>query len=230
MEIQVLASGSKGNAYFVSDGETPLLIECGLSLESLQQKLHYGLSKIAACLVSHSHKDHSKTVPKLLARGIDCYMSKETAEALGVSQHHRMHFLEEGLYQIGTWVVLCFEAVHDVPCLGFLLATRDEKLLYLTDSAYCKYRFNEITHLMVACNYDMGILKDNIEAGTFERAAKSRVIHSHANLDTIKKMLQANDLSKVKGIWLLHLSDRNADAEMFKREIQELIGKPVYVG
>jgi hypothetical protein len=41
--------------------------------------------------------------------------------------------------------------------------------------------------------------------------------------------MQANDLSKVQEIWLLHLSDGNSDADRFKREIQELTGKPVYV-
>jgi|AntDeeMinimDraft_5_1070356.scaffolds.fasta_scaffold16527_4 phosphoribosyl 1,2-cyclic phosphodiesterase len=41
--------------------------------------------------------------------------------------------------------------------------------------------------------------------------------------------LRANDLSRVKEIHLLHLSDRNSNAERFKREIQEISGKPVYV-
>ena len=41
--------------------------------------------------------------------------------------------------------------------------------------------------------------------------------------------LRANDLSRVKEIHLLHLSDENSNAERFKREIQEISGKPVYV-
>lgn len=41
--------------------------------------------------------------------------------------------------------------------------------------------------------------------------------------------LKANDLSKVREIWLLHLSDGNSDAERFKREVMELTGKPVYI-
>ena len=49
------------------------------------------------------------------------------------------------------------------------------------------------------------------------------------SLETCKKFLAAQDLSAVKAIHLLHLSDGNADAELFKREVQALTGKPVYV-
>jgi hypothetical protein len=33
-----------------------------------------------------------------------------------------------------------------------------------------------------------------------------------------------NDLSQVRGIWLIHLSDGNSDAELFKKTIQGLNG------
>lgn len=45
----------------------------------------------------------------------------------------------------------------------------------------------------------------------------------------MKDFLKANDLRHVQEIWLLHLSDGNSDADRFKREIQELTGKPVYI-
>jgi len=40
---------------------------------------------------------------------------------------------------------------------------------------------------------------------------------------------EANDLSKVREIWLLHLSDNNSNAERFKQEIQELTGRMVFI-
>ena len=48
-------------------------------------------------------------------------------------------------------------------------------------------------------------------------------------LENVKDILKANDLSKVNEIYLIHLSDGNSNAEQFKREIQELTGKPVYI-
>ncbi|MNU00815.1 hypothetical protein D3C72_2440420 [compost metagenome] len=45
----------------------------------------------------------------------------------------------------------------------------------------------------------------------------------------VKDFLKANDTREVDEIWLLHLSDGNSDAELFKREIQELTGAAVQV-
>ena len=60
MTFTSLASSSRGNAYVVSDGETTLLLECGLSFRELQKRLGYGVADITACLVSHEHQDHAK--------------------------------------------------------------------------------------------------------------------------------------------------------------------------
>lgn len=58
---------------------------------------------------------------------------------------------------------------------------------------------------------------------------KNRLLTSHFSLENVKEFLKANDLSQVREIWLLHLSDGNSDQVRFKREIMELCGKPVYV-
>jgi len=82
---------------------------------------------------------------------------------------------------------------------------------------------------MIECNYSKKILDENIAAGRVPAAQKNRIIKSHMSLKTVKDMLRANDLSQVKEIHLLHLSDRNSSAKLFKKEIQELTGKPVYI-
>src|SRR4030042_1166216 len=228
IEIKILASGSSGNCYWVSDGKTPLLIECGISFKEIQKALNFKVSSLNGCLVSHSHKDHSKAVKDLLKAGVDCYMLLETARELEVANHHRVYFEGNiGLWIISSWIVQPFPAVHDVPCLGFLFVSGDDRLLYLTDSAYSTYRFPGLTHIMVGCNYDLDTLNANIDSGRVDRAAKSRLMHSHASLETVKEMLRSNDLSKLKEVYLLHLSDRNSDAEKFKVAIQSIIGVPV---
>ena len=83
--------------------------------------------------------------------------------------------------------------------------------------------------MAVECNYSLDILRANVEAGLIEPALKSRILKSHFSLENVKEFLKANDLSKVQEIWLLHLSDGNSNAERFKREIQELTGKMVFV-
>ena len=163
--------------------------------------------------------------------GIDCYMSWGTAESLGLSGH-RLHIIKaKQQFRIGTWAVLPFDTQHDVAePLGFLLANQDgEKLLYATDTYFIRYRFRGLTHIAVECNYSLDILRTNVEAGTVDKALKNRILKSHFSLENVKQFLRANDLSKVQEIWLLHLSDGNSDEKRFKREIQELTGKMVFV-
>ena len=163
--------------------------------------------------------------------GIDCYMSRGTAEALGLSGH-RVHIINaKQQFRIGTWTVLPFDTQHDAQePLGFLLANQaGDKLLYATDTYYIRYCFHGLTHIAVECNYSSDILKRNVEAGAVPKELKSRILKSHFSLENVKRFLQANDLSKVQEIWLLHLSDNNSNAERFKREIQELTGKMVFI-
>lgn len=231
IDITVLASGSKGNCYRIDDGSSPLLIECGIPFWEIQRGLDFRISEVAGCLVSHEHQDHSKAAKDMMKAGIDCYMTKGTAEALSLTGHRLRIVSARKQFQIGSWVVLPFETQHDaVEPVGFLLAnSAGEKLLYATDTYYIRYRFKGLTHVMVECNYSMEILRKNVQAGLVEPALKNRILKSHFSLENVKEFLKANDLSKVQEIWLLHLSDGNSDADRFKREIQELIGKPVYI-
>jgi phosphoribosyl 1,2-cyclic phosphodiesterase len=231
MEIKVLASGSRGNAYLVSDGLTPLLLECGINFKDIQRGLNFRLSEVAGCLVSHEHQDHARAAKDVAKAGIDIYASPGTLHALGLWGYRGKPVRAREQFTVGTWTVLPFETEHDAAePLGFLLASRGgEKLLYATDTCYIRYRFRGLTRLMVECNYAADVLRANVESGAVPVEMKRRIIRSHMSLETLKEMLKANDLSRVQEIWLLHLSDNNSDAEHFKREIQALTGKPVYV-
>lgn len=231
IDIQVLASGSRGNCYRIDDGSTPLLLECGVPYKEIRKKLNFRTSEIVACLISHEHQDHSKAVKDLMKAGIDCYMTQDTAEALEVSGH-RLHIIRaKQQFRLGSWTILPFDVAHDaVEPIGFLLANRaGDKLLYATDTYYIRYRFQGLTHIMIECNYSLDILKANVETGLVSAELKNRILKSHFSLENVKKFLQANDLSVVQEIWLLHLSDGNSDANRFKREIQELTGKMVFI-
>jgi phosphoribosyl 1,2-cyclic phosphodiesterase len=233
MEIKVLASGSSGNAYFVSDGKTPVLLEAGIPFSLIKRGLNFHVSRLAACLISHEHSDHARAAAKLMKAGIDCYMSRGTAAALKLSGHrlpgHRLRIIQAlTQFHIGTWAIKPFEAHHDAAePLCFLMADSSHgKLLFATDTAYVAYRFQGLTHLMIEANYSAPLLKDNTRSSELRRS----ILQDHMSLETLIKMLRANDLSKVQEIHLLHLSDNNSNAERFKQRIQEITGKPVYIG
>jgi phosphoribosyl 1,2-cyclic phosphodiesterase len=230
MDIQVLASSSRGNCYHISDGSTPLLLEAGIRLQEIKQKLNFRLSEIVGCLVSHEHHDHSKAVKGIMKAGINCYMSQGTAEVLGVSGHRIKIVKAKEQFRIGTWTILPFDTVHDAAePLGFLLSSGKEKMLFATDTAYLKYKFRGLTHIMIEANYQAEILQNSVEEGLIPVVVRKRIRRSHFDLNHLKGFFKANDLSQVREIYLLHLSDNNSDAELFRREIQEATGKPVYI-
>ncbi|MGM8212606.1 MBL fold metallo-hydrolase [Virgibacillus sp. W0430] len=231
IKITTLASSSKGNCYHVTDGSTPLLLECGISFKEIQIALEFKTSSIKGCLVSHEHKDHTKGLKEVLRAGINCYMSQGTADAEGI-KHHRIKVVEnKRQFTIGTWTILPFDVEHDVSePYGFLLQNKaGEKLLFATDTFYVRYKFKGLTHIMIEANYSKDILNENISTGRVHKGMKKRLIRSHFSLENVKEFLKANDLSKVQEIHLMHLSDSNSDEKLFKKEIQQLTGKVVYI-
>lgn len=230
IEIRSIASSSKGNAHWVTDGQTPILLDCGVPFKQIQKALDFKTSDIEGALITHEHKDHCKGVEDATKAGIDCYLTAGTAEAINMDGHRARIIRAQKELKLGSWTVLPFETQHDAAePVGFLLANQSgEKLLYATDTFYVRYRFSGLTHIMIECNYSRDILDANVRSGAVPVAMKKRIMRSHMSLEVTKDFLSANDLSKVQEIRLIHLSDGNSDEERFKREIQELTGKMVY--
>lgn len=240
MEIEVLGTGSSGNCYKVKIGRATLLLECGLPYKTIQKKLNFKVSEIDACLITHEHQDHAKAVKELMRAGVDCYMTKGTAEALGVSGHRLKTFrsFEKARYYsevIEGLIVLPFEAVHDVAePVSYYIRTysrydKEESLVFVTDTAYMKYKIPACDVLMIECNYVKSVLDEKDKQGEIDVSLRNRIVKNHMSLETLVEALKAADLSRTKKIYVLHLSDLNSDEELIKKTIQETTGIEVVV-
>ena len=230
LDIAVYASGSSGNCYTVSDGETVVMLDCGLPFRRIERLTGFLLPK--AVFVTHEHKDHSKAAQDFMRRGVDAYMTAGTAAALGIEAQHRLHILNPmEQVTVGRITVSAFPTQHDArePC-GFLLDDGDDRVLYATDTYYIKYQFPSVTKMLIEANHSYKILEENVTAHILNKALAERLIKSHFSIENVLAFLKANDLSKVKEIWLIHLSDSNADAGKFARMVEAATGKPVYIG
>ena len=227
MNIKILASGSSGNAYRISDGKTSLLLDAGIPFRAIQVGCDFQTGSISGCLVTHRHGDHAKAITKMLQRGMHVYSNDDVA-ALYPGVRAMKPLLE---YGIGTFSVLPFEVEHDVPCFGYQVESlvTGEKLVYITDSAYVKYTFKGLTHLMVEANYAQEIIVDNAKNERIPVYLAERVIKTHMSIETLLGLLRANDMSAMRQIYLLHLSDGNSDAEGFRRQVQQETGAEVYI-
>ena len=232
MDIKIFASGSSGNAYQISDGETTLLLDAGIPVAEIKKQCGYKVRQIDGCFISHAHQDHSKAAKDLMKLGVDVYTSLGTIDACGLSGHriHPVKALQE--VRVGTFQVLPFDVQHDAPePLGFLFTSwaTGDKLLYFTDTYYIKYRFPGLTHIMAECNYDAESVQRSVEAGRIPLELIPRLMKSHMSLEHLLDMLRANDLSKLRQIYLLHLSDNNSNEVLMRESVQKLTGAEVYV-
>lgn len=239
MIIKPLASGSSGNCYYVSDGITNILIEAGITIDKTQEALwNMGkrLADISACLISHEHGDHSSSAQKLAEKGVDIYTSREVITAYSLKGHriHDIACAENTDYKearIGeTFIAFPFYVIHDVFTLGFVLwsSHTDESLCYVTDTMYMPYSFKDIDYLMIEANYDPEIVVQNIESGRITESHAKRVAKTHMSIDGVLLYLQRMNKKRLKEVWLLHLSNDNADND-FSRRAKKVTGVPVYV-
>ncbi len=227
LDFQSYASSSKGNLNTLTDGKTHIMLDCGLPWKQIQKALSFKTSEFSAICLSHSHSDHSKGIADAVKTGQDVYLLPETRVALGLSGH-RIHEIETfHQFRIGTFQVKAFPLKHDVPSCGFLFVnSKGERAVYITDTPYSPFRFHHLQIIAIECNYSLGLLKANTSSSTLRRS----IIQNHFALETVVDFMKATDLSQVEKIVLLHMSDNNSDARMFKRTIQETTGKMVQLG
>lgn len=230
MRFEALASSSHGNAYIVSDQETRILLECGLSRKKLQQLSGFRLSDISACVVSHEHKDHSGCVADLLAGGMPVYMSEGTAVALGL-EGNALDAVEAVEHQrqitVGTIDIVPFTTFHDAKePLGFLFRSRlDGNILaFATDTVNLNYRFPGVNLLAIEANYDKYILE---RCQRMPENIRHRVSNTHMEIDVLCDYLQRLDLSRCREIYLLHLSEATSHEGHFINKVRRAV--PSYI-
>jgi len=174
--------------------------------------------------------DHAKYIKDFTKAGIDVFASAETFNAVSVTGHRAIKIGSEGQFTVGPFAVRSFPVEHDCHgAVGFLISAGNDRIVFITDSSYCKYRFNGITHLMIEANFDDDILERNMSAGLVERSRYQRLKKSHMSLQRVKDFLKEQDTSCLTEIHLMHLSDNNSDEQLFKAEIQKITGVPVYI-
>ncbi len=101
--------------------------------------------------------------------------------------------------------------------------------MYFTDTFYLRYTFRGLTHIMAECNYGREEMRKSVERGYIPAELVPRLVQSHMSLEHLIDLLKANDLSALRQVYLLHLSDNNSDEARFKREVQKAAGAEVYV-
>lgn len=221
MKFEALASSSAGNAYVVSDNDTRILLECGVSHKKLQKLSGFSLSEFQACLVSHEHKDHAKSVAELISRGMAVYMSQGTAEAMETDAVQLIESMEQ--FNVGSLDIVPFTTFHDAKePLGFLIKSRvdGDVLAFATDTVNLRYKFPGLNILAIEANYDKNILE---RCERMPEKVRYRIANAHMEIDTLCDYLRSLDLSACREIHLLHLSDATSHEDHFINKVARAV-------
>lgn len=229
MELECLGSSSAGNCYLLKAKDETLILECGVPFAEVKKALGWTLRAVAGCLVSHEHKDHSRSIADCMRCGIQVLAPEDAFKGIRNRAFARPIEPMRG-YKIGGFKAFALPMSHDVPCLGYVIEHEEMgKTLFATDTMMLEHRVAGLSHIMVEANYSDDILQANMDSGAVPHTLRDRLMRTHMELRTAAAFVKSQDLSHANEIVLLHLSSQNSDPERFRAEIARASGKPVHI-
>lgn len=235
----MLASGSKGNAIYISGGGATLLIDVGLSGKEIQKRMALrGLDpeSIDAIVITHEHTDHIRGAGILSRRfNLPIYINKKTYKAgeKTIGKAHALEFIDCGKdFFIGDMKIHPFSISHDaVDPSGFVIECMEMKIGVATDLGIANLVVREHlknAHLLILeSNHDPVML---IENDNYPWALKQRVKgrKGHlANEDT-RDLLVELVHDRLHHVILAHLSEENNTREKARASaVQALNGSKI---
>lgn len=203
MKLVCVSSGSNANCYFLinSKGEI-LILDAGVKLDKLMNNKYFSSFKsVVGCLITHQHKDHSLAVPDFKMAGV---------EVLGY-----MNMQPQKKYQLGNYIVIPFNVVHDVKNYGYIIKETNSNSLFVYATDFCDLPLiANINNWLIECNYCDDLWEENLMSENPNYGYLGRVQESHMGLASLEKYF-----SKIKTrpnkIILCHLS-QNGNADKVK--------------
>ncbi len=219
-----LISGSSGNATYISDGKTNLLIDCGMSGKALKNalaRIDVQPENISALLITHEHIDHTKGAGVVSRRyNIPIYATAGTHAAMDVGDidDANIRIIAPKLeFEIGSIAVTPFSIPHDAAePVGYSFIAGGEKLSIATDMGHLRDGIREelsgSKYVLLESNHDIDMLR----YGNYPYPLKQRILSDVGHLSNelaAKFALQLiND--GAEHIMLGHLSKENNTPEV----------------
>jgi len=225
-----LASGSKGNAIFVSTPDTAVLVDAGLSGIEIQRRLAaVGRTpdELKAIIITHEHTDHVKGAGVLSRRfNIPVYATSDTFNACkGLGKIDQINFFECGsAFDIGSLAVNPFSISHDA-CdpAGFTLQHQGKKIGIATDlgvvTNLVRTHLSNANALYIEANHDPEMLMAGPYPWYLKQRIQSRTGHlSNQDARNLVAQVFHKDLDHVV---LAHLSEENNCPEKASTEMSK---------
>jgi len=229
MRVTTLASSSSGNCTLVSEGDTHILIDAGISCRRITDGLRLqGLSPcdLAAVVVTHAHTDHTNGLRVLCKNARTrviappsplssiCGLFAAGTEAEEISPGHS--------FDIRGLEVCAFRTSHDSPdSVGYTITYGGRKLAFATDlgvvTAEVSAAIRGADLAIIESNHDITMLK----YGSYPPSLKRRVLSDVGHLSNLACGALAVELvqSGTTKLVLAHLSRENNTPQLALQEV-----------
>ena len=226
MRFVFAASGSKGNATLITDGEALIQIDMGVARKTIAEALlpwKKRVSDIEAVFITHDHSDHIKGLP---------YLSPSTAiYATECSLDPKNVFETIEPYvgiQVGAINVFPFSVSHDAPNpVNYLISVGEERLGYVTDTGCL-----DETALSLLKNCDYYLFESNHDLKMLAKSKRPRSLkarirgdHGHLNNVQIARYLASLIGDRTKEIYLGHISQECNTPEIALETYREVFAE-----
>ncbi|MCH3950177.1 MAG: MBL fold metallo-hydrolase [Acidaminococcus sp.] len=221
-EIDLLASGSKGNSALIRAGGTAILIDAGISCRRIVQGLQAcGLTPedLYGIFLTHEHRDHIAGLEVFCKHHteIPVFANERTWEAMPLRrqlERSQMRVIPRSC-TLGSLRIASFKIPHDAADpVGYQIFYGDEKCTYLTDCGVltdtCERAVDGAEALILEANHDEEMLK----AGPYPADLKRRILGREGHLSNLAAgKLLASIGKPPREVFLAHLSEVNNNPE-----------------
>lgn len=226
VNFNMISSGSRGNSTLVWDDENLLIIDFGITLKRLRERMamHRIQPMDTSVFISHEHSDHSKGV-KMLARNmpISVYTRELTASRLGIRDAYALR----STAVLGNFEVTAFSVSHDaVDPVAYTVRSGKRKISVISDLGHMTedvaQHIRNSDVLAIEANHDENMLR----TGSYPDVLKRRILSSHGHLSNRQTAEHIASLVKSDTrIILTHLSQENNTPELAYNEIYTALSK-----
>ena len=225
ISFQFIASGSKGNATLLYDGETLIQIDMGIPLKRLKEglsNLHKDVKDIQGVFLTHEHADHISKLPLLQKRGVKVYAS------LGVCPETDVFLTPGEEIKVGSIAVLPFSSSHDARNpLNYIFALKSRRLAYITDTGVILKKnlplLKDCDYYVFESNHDKTMLLSSSRPIQLKKRILGK--KGHLSNEQAGEYLSSLIGPKTKKIYLAHLSEECNTPEIALETIHRVFQK-----
>ena len=229
-----LASGSKGNCHAFAVEHSILLVDAGLSLLQIRQRLQsVGLhaDHVMGIALTHEHSDHINALPVILKRtNWKILATAATLQAICAARGVEIPAARWIPLQAGHalewegWRVQPFAIPHDaVDPVGYRLERNGFAAGVVTDlghptalvADYCA----DLDHLVLEANHDVHMLRE----GSYTPQLKARILSrvGHLSNEAAAELLARVWSKRLATVVLAHLSEQNNLPDLARFAVQQ---------